>query len=43
MENDRQPQPLNPTPLDPDQMFEALTEKIRAVGHPVDLERVRAA
>ena len=31
------------TPLDPDLMFSQLEEKIRALGHPVDMERIRAA
>ena len=31
------------TPLDPDQMFSELDEKIAASGHPIDRERVRAA
>ena len=30
-------------PLDPDQMYEALIEKLRSVGHPADLDRLRAA
>jgi len=43
MENDRE-QRLGQIPLlEPDQMFEALVEKIRFIGHPVDLERIRAA
>ena len=31
------------TPLDPDQMYAALEEKIKSSGHPMDLGRVRAA
>ncbi len=31
------------TPLDPDAMFAALEEKIRAGSHPMDMERIRAA
>ena len=31
------------TPLDPDEMFAALEEKIRAGSHPMDMERIRAA
>ena len=30
-------------PLDPDELFAALEEKIRAAGHPMDLGRIRAA
>ena len=31
------------TLLDPDQMFEELEKKIKATGHPMNLERIRAA
>ena len=31
------------TPLDPDQMYEELEQKIKATGHPMNLERIRAA
>ena len=31
------------TPLDPDQMFEELVKKIKATGHPMNLERIREA
>ncbi len=31
------------TPLDPDAMYAALEEKIRAGSHPMDIERIRAA
>ena len=31
------------TPLDPDLMYAELEEKIRGVGHPMDLGRIRAA
>ena len=30
-------------PLDPDLMFSQLEEKLRASGHPVDMDRIRAA
>ena len=30
-------------PLDPDELFAALEEKIRTAGHPMDLGRIRAA
>ncbi len=31
------------TPLDPDQMYAELEDKIRGAGHPMDLGRIRAA
>ena len=31
------------TPLDPDQMYAALEEKIRSASHPMDLARIRSA
>ena len=43
MENELAKRENEHMPLDPDQMFEALVEKIRAGGHPMDLERIRAA
>jgi len=31
------------TPLDPDKMYEELEQKIKATGHPMNLERIREA
>ena len=31
------------TPVDPDELYAALEEKIRRSGHPMDLGRIRAA
>ena len=40
--NESTPKQLN-SPLDPDLMYQALEEKIRNCGHPMDLGRIRAA
>ena len=40
--NESTPRQLN-SPLDPDAMYQALEEKIRNCGHPMDLGRIRAA
>ncbi len=34
---------LNATPLDPDEMYARLEERLRGIGHPLDLNRIRAA